>query len=112
MGRKGNSPGYRFTRYSLSSIAGVFKWVLPPMLISLAAPVAAAAERQGQLQVRIKDHREAISDFSKLSLTIAEILISVKPGLKFWQREWKSLAPNTTSIDLTAVCRREEHSHF
>jgi Domain of unknown function (DUF4382) len=71
------------------------------MLIFLAAPVAAAADRQGLLQVRIKDHREAIGDFSKLSLTIAEILISVKPGLKFWQSQWKSLAPNTPSIDLT-----------
>lgn len=71
------------------------------MLVFLAAPVAAAAEREGLLQVRIKDHREAIGDFSKLSLTIAEILISVKPGLKFWQSQWKSLAPNTSSIDLT-----------
>jgi Domain of unknown function (DUF4382) len=71
------------------------------MLIFLAAPVVAAADRQGLLQVRIKDHREAIGDFSKLSLTIAEILISVKPGLKFWQSQWKSLAPNTPAIDLT-----------
>lgn len=71
------------------------------MLIFFAAAVPAAAERQGLLQVRIKDHREAIGDFSKVSLTIGEILISVKPGFKFWQSQWRSLAPSIPSIDLT-----------
>jgi hypothetical protein len=56
---------------------------------------------KGYCKFESKIHREAIGDFSKLTLTIAEILISVKPGLKFWQSRWKSLAPNTSSIDLT-----------
>lgn len=61
-----------------------------------------AAERdQGILEVRIKDHRDAIGDFAKLSITIDKILLSPKPGLKFWQTGWKELKPETPTIDLT-----------
>jgi hypothetical protein len=71
------------------------------LILCLAAPLAEAAESQGILEVRIKDHREAIGDFAKLTLTIGEILISPKPGLKFWRSSWKSLAAAPESIDLT-----------
>ena len=71
------------------------------LVFCLAAPLAGAAESQGILEVRIKDHREAIGDFAKLTLTIGEILISPKPGLKFWRSSWKSLAAAPQSIDLT-----------
>jgi hypothetical protein len=66
-----------------------------------AAPAIPAAEQHGMLEIRIKDHREAIGDFAMLTLVIAEILVSPKPGLKFWQRSWKTLSPTTRSIDLT-----------
>jgi hypothetical protein len=71
------------------------------LLLFLAASPAGAAENQGILEVHIKDHREAIGDFEKLTLTIGEILISPKPGLKFWQIRWKSLAAAPESVDLT-----------
>lgn len=71
------------------------------LILCLASPLAGAAESQGILEVRIKDHREAIGDFAKLTLTIGEILISPKPGLKFWQRGWKSLAVAPETVDLT-----------
>jgi Domain of unknown function (DUF4382) len=71
------------------------------LLLFLAASLAGAAENQGILEVHIKDHREAIGDFKKLTLTIGEILISPKPGLKFWQISWKSLPAALESIDLT-----------
>ena len=71
------------------------------LTLSLAPAAYAAGEDQGSLEVRIKDHREAIGDFSKLTLTFTEILISPKPGLKFWQSGWKSLTPTFQSIDLT-----------
>jgi len=66
----------------------IFSWILSWILlltVSLAAaiPAGAAEESRGSLEIRIKDHREAIGDFAKLTLTIAEILISSKPGLKF-----------------------------
>src|SRR2546426_4406999 len=71
------------------------------LTLSLAPAAYAAGEDQGSLEVRIKDHREAIGDFSQLTLTVGEILISPKPGLKFWQSGWKGLAAAPEAIDLT-----------
>jgi Domain of unknown function (DUF4382) len=71
------------------------------LVFCLAARAAGAAESQGTFEVRIKDHREAIGDFSQLTLTVGDILISPKPGLKFWQSGWKGLAAAPESIDLT-----------
>jgi Domain of unknown function (DUF4382) len=71
------------------------------LILCLAVPLAGAAESQGVLEVRIKDHREAIGDFAKLTVTVGEILISPKPGLKFWQRGWKSLPAAAEVVDLT-----------
>ena len=65
------------------------------------APAVEAAETQGTFEVRIKDHREAIGDFSQLNLTVGELLISPKPGFKFWQSGWKSLPAAPEVIDLT-----------
>lgn len=75
-----------------------------PLLLGLflfAAPGAGADGSQGILEVRIKDHREAIEDFSKLHITTDQILIRSKPGFKFWQSGWKSLAVSPETIDLT-----------
>jgi Domain of unknown function (DUF4382) len=66
-----------------------------------AATAVASAGNQGILEVRVKDHREAIGDFAKLILNVDEILVSPKPGLMFWQSGWKSLAVRPESIDLT-----------
>jgi hypothetical protein len=71
------------------------------LFLGLAASPAGAAENHGILEIHIKDHREAIGDFEKLTVTIEEILISPKPGLKFWQISWKSLPAALESIDLT-----------
>jgi hypothetical protein len=71
------------------------------LFFCLASQAAGAAESQGTFEIRIKDHREVIGDFSQLTLTVDEILISPKPGLKFWQIGWKGLAAAPESIDLT-----------
>jgi hypothetical protein len=71
-----------------------------PLLLS-AAIYGITAEKQGMLELRIKDHREAIGDFSKLTLTIEQILVSPKAGVRFWQSGWKSLPTAAQSIDLT-----------
>ncbi len=55
----------------------------------------------GTLEIRVKDHREAISDFSKLEIVVDALLISPKSGLKFWQMGWKELSPSSTQVDLT-----------
>ncbi len=65
----------------------------------LAAPGFSHSDEQGTLEIRIKDHREAIADFSNVILTLDAILVSPRPGLKFWQTQWKSLAPSVASLD-------------
>jgi len=67
----------------------------------LLTPASAAEREQGVLEIQIKDHRDAIGDFAKLNVTVEKLLISPKPGLKFWRTGWHELmaAPNT--IDLT-----------
>ena len=74
-----------------------------PLLLGLLlfAHGASADGNQGTLEVRIKDHREAIEDFSKLHITTDQILIRSKPGFKFWQSGWKNLAVSPETIDLT-----------
>ena len=50
------------------------------LLVLWVAPGFAGQPEQGAFEVRIKDHREAIDDFSRLLLTIDSIAISPKPG--------------------------------
>ena len=70
--------------------------------LCLSVGLAFAAERdQGVLEVRIKDHRDAIADFARLDIIIDKILISPKAGLRFWQTGWDQLAPAPATIDLT-----------
>ena len=53
------------------------------------------------LEIQVKDHRDAIDDFSGLKITIEKLLISPKPGLKFWRAGWYELKPNPNILDLT-----------
>jgi len=55
----------------------------------------------GILEVRVKDHREAIGDFSKFEILIDTVRISPKIGLKFWQMGWKELKLTLSKVDLT-----------
>jgi len=71
------------------------------LLAVWASPCLAAQRDQGTFEVRIKDHREAIDDFSRLLLTIDGVAISPKAGLKFWQTSWKEFSPSPASLDLT-----------
>jgi len=70
-------------------------------LCLFAAPAVAAQSEQGTLEIQIKDHREAISDFAKFSITVERILVSPKPGLKVWQTGWKEISALSDSVDLT-----------
>ena len=79
--------------------SGFFNILL--LLVLWVAPVVAGQSEQGTFEVRIKDHREAIDDFSRLLLTIDRVAISPKPGLRFWQTSWKELSPSQASVDLT-----------
>jgi len=66
-----------------------------------AAPAVAAQSEQGTLEIQIKDHREAIGDFAKFTITVERILVSPKPGLKVWQTGWKEISALSDSVDLT-----------
>jgi hypothetical protein len=71
------------------------------LLLPLVAPSRAPAGEEGTLEVRVKDHREAIGDFSKVTLNFDGVLVSPRPGLQFWRAEWKRLALTTPSLELT-----------
>ena len=67
----------------------------------LSASLASAQPRNGILEVRVKDDREAIGDFSQLDIAFEMISISPKVGLYFWRMGWKALKPSVGKIDLT-----------
>jgi len=60
-----------------------------------------AQSARGILEIQLKDHREAIDDFTQVKLLIDKILVSPTSGLKFWQTEWQDIAPSSDSVDLT-----------
>ena len=94
-------------------INNIHRGLLPLILaLCLAAPAAGAAESRGTFEVRIKDHREAIGDFSQLTLTVGELLISPKPGLTFWQSGWKNLVAAPEVIDLTKYVGKHSFQIF
>ncbi len=64
-------------------------------------PASAVQREQGMLEIQIKDHRDAISDFSKLHIVIEKLLISPKRGLRFWRAGWHELRAVPATIDLT-----------
>lgn len=78
-----------------------FSLVAAVVLYCLVLPAIAAHNAQGILEVRIKDHREAIADFTSLIVTVEKISLSPKPGLLFWQAAWKDLPVAARAIDLT-----------
>ncbi|MFQ5683346.1 MAG: DUF4382 domain-containing protein [Candidatus Binatia bacterium] len=55
----------------------------------------------GILEIRVKDHREAIGDFSNLELLIDTVRLKPTSGLKFWKVGWKELKPSQKGVDLT-----------
>jgi hypothetical protein len=82
------------------------------LLILWVAPGVAGQPEQGTFEVRIKDHREAIDDFSRLLVEIDKVAISPKPGLRFWQTSWKELSPSPASVDLTKYVGKESAKIF
>jgi hypothetical protein len=75
--------------------------VLAAFQLALTAAAGVANTPSGVLEVRIKDHREAIGDFSRFTIRLQAIAISPEAGLAFWKTGWRELAPAVASIDLT-----------
>jgi hypothetical protein len=70
-------------------------------LCLFSAAAYAAQSDQGILEIRIKDHRDAIGDFAKLNVNLDNIAISSKTGLRVWQSGWTALKASPDIIDLT-----------
>jgi len=78
----------------------------------LASALHAASAEKGQLEIRVKDHREAIGDFSRLTLKLRAVGISPRAGLAFWKTGWRDLSPSLESIDLTQYTGKESVAVF
>ncbi|MBI2999835.1 MAG: DUF4382 domain-containing protein [Deltaproteobacteria bacterium] len=79
--------------------------------ISVLTPGAAPLSA-GTLEVRVKDHRDAIDDFSKLEIVVDRVRISSKAGAKFWQIGWKDLSPTLDKVDLTKYTGKRSAAVF
>jgi len=71
------------------------------LAVLFSAPLASAQSRNGILEVRVKDDRAAIEDFSQLDIAVEMISISPKVGPFFWRMGWKDFKPTLEKIDLT-----------
>jgi len=56
---------------------------------------------KGTLEIRLKDHREAIGDFAALEVSIKAVRLSPKTKRTAAQAEWKDLRPSVKQVDLT-----------
>jgi hypothetical protein len=82
------------------------------LLLPLAALSFAAQPEQGILEIRIKDHRDAIGDFAKLNIVVDKILVSPKAGLKIWHTRWKEFGAAGDAIDLTRYVNKTSAQVF
>lgn len=102
----GNHPAIRnraiplCTGFSKGSLGVVVVVILLAFCFSVPS-LSAAQSEPGTLEIRIKDHRDAIGDFANLTITIDKILVSPNPGLKIWRKGWQELSPAGGAIDLT-----------
>lgn len=82
-----------------------FCWGAAAVLL-LGGTVACSAETKhtsdhGQLEVRVKDHREAIGDFRRLHLDISKI--GIQSGLRPQASAWLLFTPARRRVDLTQL---------
>jgi hypothetical protein len=69
----------------------------------LNTTLVCAQNARGILEIQIKDHREAIGDFSQVKLLIDKVLVSPRFGLQFWRTGWQEISPSSNSLDLTQL---------
>ena len=67
--------------------------------VLLAAGGATPLSKNGILEVRVTDHREAIEDFSSLRVTISKV--GIHPATAPRREGWIDLATSGESIDIT-----------
>jgi uncharacterized protein DUF4382 len=82
-------------------IKAITCWLLFVALACVAPQGCGRQGGNGLLEVQIKDHREAVGDFSSAKITVESIRLSPKVGFKFWRLGWISLNPAVDHVDLT-----------
>jgi len=55
----------------------------------------------GTLEIRLKDHREAIGDFAKLEVSVMAVRLGPKSARTAAKAKWKDLSPLVKKVDLT-----------
>ena len=86
----------------VAGVRAALRWIFVAAFVSACS----GPTPNGILEVRIKDHREAIEDFSNAVITIEAVRISPKVGLKFWQLGWVDLVPSVARVELTEFLDR------
>jgi len=56
---------------------------------------------KGTLEIRLKDHREAIGDFTTLEVSVKVVRLSPKTDRPGAKAEWRDLRPLINKVDLT-----------
>ena len=82
----------------VAGVTAALRWIV---FIAASLSACSGPIRNGILEVRIKDHREAIEDFSNAVITIEAVRISPKVGIKFWKLGWVDLIPSVARVELT-----------
>jgi len=81
--------------YTLLSLLGI-------SLLAIAGLwLMTRAETKGTLEIRLKDHREAIDDFATLEVSVKAVRLSPKTKRTAAKAEWKDLSPSVQQVDLT-----------
>jgi len=76
-------------------------WILCAVFFFLAATGCSRQSEKGILEIRIKDHEEAIGYFSKVNIDLETVRLSPKIGFRFWRLGWVNLNPSLDRLDLT-----------
>jgi len=81
--------------YTLLSLLGI------SLLAITGLWLMTRAETKGTLEIRLKDHREAIGDFATLEVSVKVVRLSSKTKGTAAKAEWKDLRPSVKQVDLT-----------
>jgi len=81
--------------YTLLSLLGI------SLLAITGLWLMTRAETKGTLEIRLKDHREAIGDFATLEVSVNVVRLSPKTKGTTAKAKWKDLRPSVKQVDLT-----------
>ncbi|MFQ5851028.1 MAG: DUF4382 domain-containing protein [Candidatus Binatia bacterium] len=92
---------HHLSQFTAILVVGIAVVGLSPLLLASA---------QGNLEVRLKDHREAIGDFLRLDVSLDMVRIHPKAAPR--KQGWLTLKPVREKIDLTKYTERHSASIF